>query len=167
MDALHRVLNDLPVQQFYWPAMLMSAGLSVPDTVFGHGFLTKDGMKMGKSLGNTLEPKDLVERYGADAVRYFFLREVEFGNDGDYSAERFINIVNGHLANTIAFDSLAATDGSLFRDNIENLVDNAQHQYKNLLLSSTCETVLEIGNLGNLYVDEQAHGPVSSKGSHK
>lgn len=56
---------------------------------------------MGKSLGNTLEPKDLVERFGADAVRYFFLREVEFGNDGDYSEERFINIVNAHLANTI------------------------------------------------------------------
>jgi len=55
---------------------------------------------MGKSLGNTLEPKDLVERFGVDAVRYF-LREVEFGNDGDYSKERFINIVNAHLANTI------------------------------------------------------------------
>jgi len=58
-------------------------------------------MKMGKSLGNTLEPKDLVHRFGSDAVRYFFLREVEFGNDGDYSEERFINIVNAHLANTI------------------------------------------------------------------
>lgn len=56
---------------------------------------------MGKSLGNTLEPKDLVDRFGADAVRYFFLREVEFGNDGDYSEDRFINIVNAHLANTI------------------------------------------------------------------
>ncbi|CAD6210122.1 unnamed protein product [Miscanthus lutarioriparius] len=182
--SLHLIGKDiLRFHAVYWPAMLMSAGLSVPDTVFGHGFLTKDGMKMGKSLGNTLEPKDLVERFGADAVRYFFLREVEFGNDGDYSEERFINIVNAHLANTIgnllnrtlgllkkncksklAFDSIAAADGSLFRDNIENLVDNAKHQYENLLLSSACETVLEIGNLGNLYVDEQAHGPVSSKG---
>lgn len=58
-------------------------------------------MKMGKSLGNTLEPNDLVEIFGADAVRYFFLREVEFGNDGDYSEDRFINIVNAHLANTV------------------------------------------------------------------
>lgn len=56
---------------------------------------------MGKSLGNTLEPNDLVNKFGTDAVRYFFLREVEFGNDGDYSEERFINIVNAHLANTI------------------------------------------------------------------
>ena len=58
-------------------------------------------MKMGKSLGNTLEPNDLVQRFGSDAVRYFFLREVEFGDDGDYSEDRFINIVNAHLANTI------------------------------------------------------------------
>lgn len=56
---------------------------------------------MGKSLGNTLEPTDLVHRFGVDAVRYFFLKEVEFGNDGDYSEDRFINIVNANLANTI------------------------------------------------------------------
>lgn len=58
-------------------------------------------MKMGKSLGNTLEPFELVQKFGPDAVRYFFLREVEFGNDGDYSEDRFIKIVNAHLANTI------------------------------------------------------------------
>jgi len=58
---------------------------------------------MGKLLGNTLEPKDLVERFGADAVRYF-LREVEFVNDGDYSEERFINIVDAHVANTIGIN---------------------------------------------------------------
>lgn len=56
---------------------------------------------MGKSLGNTLEPNELVEKFGSDAVRYFFLREVEFGSDGDYAEDRFINIVNAHLANTI------------------------------------------------------------------
>jgi len=63
-------------------------------------------MKMGKSLGNTLEPNELVHNFGSDAVRYFFLREVEFGSDGDYSEERFINIVNAHLANTIGISSL-------------------------------------------------------------
>lgn len=56
---------------------------------------------MGKSLGNTIEPNDLVCKFGSDAVRYFFLREVDFGNDGDYSEERFVNVVNAHLANTI------------------------------------------------------------------
>ena len=63
----------------YWPAMLMSAGLPLPRAVFGHGFLTKDGLKMGKALGNVLEPKPLVEAYGADAVRFFFMRDTEFG----------------------------------------------------------------------------------------
>ena len=62
-------------------------------------------MKMGKSLGNTLEPKDLVNRSGVVAVRYFFLLEVDFGNVGDYSEERFINIVNAHLANTIGIST--------------------------------------------------------------
>ena len=64
-------------------------------------------MKMGKSLGNTLEPNDLVHKFGTDAVRYFFLKEVEFGSDGDYSEDRFINIVNAHLANTIGISTLA------------------------------------------------------------
>ncbi|KAF0910834.1 hypothetical protein E2562_004800 [Oryza meyeriana var. granulata] len=174
--SLHLIGKDiLRFHAVYWPAMLISAGISVPDAVFGHGFLTKDGMKMGKSLGNTLEPKDLVNRFGANAVRYFFLREVEFGNDGDYSEERFINIVNAHLANTIgnllnrtlgllkknckstlAFDSIAAADGISLKDNVENLVDKAKDQFENLLLSSACETLMEIGNLGNLYIDEQA-----------
>lgn len=64
---------------------------------------------MGKSLGNTLEPTDLVHRFGPDAVRYFFLKEVEFGSDGDYSEDRFINIVNANLANTIGTLSSTTT----------------------------------------------------------
>lgn len=59
--------------------MLMSAGLAIPKGIFGHGFLTKNGMKMGKSLGNVLEPHDLVTSYGADAVRYYFMKEIVFG----------------------------------------------------------------------------------------
>lgn len=174
--SLHMIGKDiLRFHAIYWPAMLMSAGISLPKTVFSHGFLTKDGMKMGKSLGNTLEPKDLVQRFGSDAVRYFFLREVEFGNDGDYSEERFINIVNAHLANTIgnllnrtlgllkknclstlAVDSTVAAEGNLLRETVEKLVDNAKHHYENLALSSACESVIEIGHAGNLYMDERA-----------
>ncbi|XP_072972327.1 methionine--tRNA ligase, chloroplastic/mitochondrial [Typha angustifolia] len=174
--SLHLIGKDiLRFHAVYWPAMLMSAGLRLPNVVFGHGFLTKDGLKMGKSLGNTLEPKDLVLRFGADAVRYFFLREVEFGNDGDYSEDRFINIVNAHLANTIgnllnrtlgllkkncqstlAFDSLTAAEDNSFRDAVEKLVERARFHYENLSLSSACEAVLEIGNAGNLYMDEHA-----------
>uniref|UniRef100_A0A5B6ZEA5 methionine--tRNA ligase n=1 Tax=Davidia involucrata TaxID=16924 RepID=A0A5B6ZEA5_DAVIN len=174
--SLHLIGKDiLRFHAVYWPAMLMSAGLSLPRMVFGHGFLTKDGMKMGKSLGNTLEPNDLVNRFGSDAVRYFFLREVEFGNDGDYSEDRFINIVNAHLANTIgnllnrtlgllkkncqstlAVDSTIAAEGNAFKDTLERLVAKARVQYENLSLSSACEAVLEIGNAGNLYMDEHA-----------
>ena len=69
---------------------------------------------MGKSLGNTLEPNDLVHKFGTDAVRYFFLKEVEFGSDGDYSEDRFINIVNAHLANTIGISTLASYNQSLW-----------------------------------------------------
>ncbi|PSS32593.1 Methionine--tRNA ligase [Actinidia chinensis var. chinensis] len=174
--SLHLIGKDiLRFHAVYWPAMLMSAGLSLPRMVFGHGFLTKDGMKMGKSLGNTLEPNDLVQRFGSDAVRYFFLREVEFGNDGDYSEDRFINIVNAHLANTIgnllnrtlgllkkncqstlAVDSTIAAEGNEFKDTVEKLVEKARIQYETLSLSSACEAVLEIGNAGNLYIDEHA-----------
>ncbi|KAI4348134.1 hypothetical protein L6164_008893 [Bauhinia variegata] len=174
--ALHLIGKDiLRFHAVYWPAMLMSAGLSLPKMVFGHGFLTKDGMKMGKSLGNTLEPNELVQRFGTDAVRYFFLREVEFGNDGDYSEERFINIVNAHLANTIGnllnrtlgllkkncqstlvVDSSTAVEGNAFKEKVEKLVDNTRIHYENLSLSTACENVLEIGNVGNSYMDERA-----------
>ena len=62
-----------------WPALLMSAGLPTPQRVFGHGFLTKDGLKMGKALGNVLDPIALVAAYGADAIRYYFMKEIHFG----------------------------------------------------------------------------------------
>eukprot|EP00262_Sarcandra_glabra_P020627 TRINITY_DN832_c0_g1_i1.p1 TRINITY_DN832_c0_g1~~TRINITY_DN832_c0_g1_i1.p1 ORF type:complete len:604 (-),score=80.16 TRINITY_DN832_c0_g1_i1:46-1857(-) len=174
--SLHLIGKDiLRFHAVYWPAMLMSAGFSLPKMVFGHGFLTKDGMKMGKSLGNTLEPKDLVHNYGSDAVRYFFLKEVEFGNDGDYSEDRFVNIVNAHLANTIgnllnrtlgllkkncqstlAVDSTIAAEGNMFKDTVEKSVEIARQHYENLSLSSACEAVLDIGNAGNLYIDDHA-----------
>ena len=97
---IHLIGKDiLRFHAVYWPAMLMSAGLPVPGRVFGHGFLTKDGQKMGKSLGNTLDPVALVKTYGADAVRYYFLKEIEFGKDGDFSETRFINVLNADLAN--------------------------------------------------------------------
>ncbi|XP_009357703.2 methionine--tRNA ligase, chloroplastic/mitochondrial [Pyrus x bretschneideri] len=174
--SLHLIGKDiLRFHAVYWPAMLMSAGLGLPKMVFGHGFLTKDGMKMGKSLGNTIEPNDLVQKFGSDAVRYFFLREVEFGNDGDYSEERFINIVNAHLANsignllnrtlglikkncqsTLPVDSSIAVEGTTFKDTVEKLVEKARVHYGDLSLSSACEAVLEISHTGNLYMDERA-----------
>ncbi len=83
----------------YWPAFLMSAGLPVPKRVFGHGFVLNKGEKMSKSVGNVLDPFDLVKAYGVDQVRYFFLREVVFGQDGNYSAEAIETRINADLAN--------------------------------------------------------------------
>lgn len=85
----------------YWPAMLMSAGMPLPKKVFGHGFLTKDGMKMGKTLGNVIDPIELSEKYGAESVKYYFLRDIVFGRDGDYTEDGFIQVVNSDLANNL------------------------------------------------------------------
>ena len=85
----------------YWPAFLMSAGIELPKRVFGHGFLFNRGEKMSKSVGNVVDPIALVEHYGLDQVRYFLLREVPFGQDGNYSHEAIVNRTNADLANDL------------------------------------------------------------------
>ena len=85
----------------YWPAFLMSAGLPVPRQVVVHGFLFNRGEKMSKSVGNVVSPADLVAAYGLDPVRYFFLREVPFGQDGNYSHEAIVSRMTADLANDI------------------------------------------------------------------
>jgi methionyl-tRNA synthetase len=85
----------------YWPAFLMSAGIELPKRVFGHGFLFNRGEKMSKSVGNVVDPFTMVKAYGVDQVRYFFLREVVFGQDGSYSHEAIVNRVNADLANDL------------------------------------------------------------------
>jgi methionyl-tRNA synthetase len=85
----------------YWPAFLISAGLEVPKRVFAHGFLYNRGEKMSKSVGNVVDPFDLVKAYGVDQVRYFFLREAVFGQDGSYSHEAIVNRINADLANDL------------------------------------------------------------------
>ena len=82
-----------------WPAMLMAAGLPIPERVFAHGFLLTKGEKMSKSKGNAVAPADLVARFGVDAYRYYFLREVQFGMDGSISIENMVQRYNGDLAN--------------------------------------------------------------------
>ena len=85
----------------YWPAFLMSAGIELPERVFAHGFLFNKGEKMSKSVGNVVDPFNLIEAYGVDQVRYFFLREVAFGQDGSYSHEAIVNRTNADLANDL------------------------------------------------------------------
>ena len=84
-----------------WPIMLMSCGLPLPKKVFGHGWLIVDGTKMSKSLGNVVDPIPLIDRYGADALRYYLLKELRLGQDGNFSLPSFINRINSDLANDL------------------------------------------------------------------
>jgi len=100
-----------------WPALLISAGFKLPKHICTHGFLTKDGVKMGKSLGNVVEPVPLVDNFGADAVRFFFAGCLSFGEDGDFSYEVFIKRVNAALANELG--NLVHRILTLCRKNLE------------------------------------------------
>ena len=103
-----------------WPALLMSAGVPIPERVFGHGFLTNRGEKMSKSLGNVLDPVAMAEQYGRDPLRYFFLREVPFGQDGSYSHEAIVGRLNADLANDLG--NLAQRSLSMVNKNCDGLV---------------------------------------------
>ncbi|GJE39065.1 methionine--tRNA ligase [Methylobacterium persicinum] len=99
---LHIIGKDIVrFHAVYWPAFLMSAGLPLPKRVFGHGFFLSKGEKMSKSLGNVVDPFDLAETFGVDAVRYFCLREAPFGGDGNYDHAAIINRINADLANDL------------------------------------------------------------------
>ncbi len=99
---LHIIGKDiLRFHTVYWPAFLMSAGIELPGRVFAHGFLYNRGEKMSKSVGNVLDPFALVENYGLDQFRYFFCREVPYGQDGSYSHDALVNRINADLANDL------------------------------------------------------------------
>jgi methionyl-tRNA synthetase len=99
---LHVIGKDIVrFHAVYWPAFLMSAGLAVPRRIFSHGFLFNRGEKMSKSVGNVIDPFALVDAYGVDPFRFFLLREVPFGQDGNYSHEAIVNRINADLANDL------------------------------------------------------------------
>ncbi len=104
----------------YWPAFLMSAGIALPTQVYGHGFLLSRGEKMSKSIGNVVDPFALADRFGVDALRYFLLREVPFGQDGTYSPEAIVNRANAELANS--FGNLAQRTLSMIYKNLGGIV---------------------------------------------
>ena len=100
--ALHVIGKDIVrFHAVYWPAFLMSAGIEVPQHIFSHGFLFNRGEKMSKSVGNVVDPFTMADAYGVDQLRYFFLREVPFGQDGNYSHEAIVNRINADLANDL------------------------------------------------------------------
>ena len=102
-----------------WPAMLMAAGLPLPEHVFAHGWLTVEGQKMSKSLGNVVRPADLVEEYGVDAYRYYFMREFSFGIDGNFSRRTMFRRYNAELANDLGnLQSRVLTMSGKYRDHV-------------------------------------------------
>jgi methionyl-tRNA synthetase len=99
---LHIIGKDIiRFHAVYWPAFLMSAGIPLPKRVYAHGFLFNRGEKMSKSVGNVVDPFNLADQYGVDQIRYFFLREVAFGQDGTYSHEAIVARINADLANDL------------------------------------------------------------------
>jgi methionyl-tRNA synthetase len=99
---LHLIGKDIvKFHSIYWPAILMAADLPVPQMIYGHGFLTVEGQKISKSLGNVIDPVALCEKYGADAVRFFLFAGTPFDQDGDFSREQLVKKVNAELANNL------------------------------------------------------------------
>ena len=178
--AVHVIGKDiLRFHAIYWPAMLMAAGVELPKKVFGHGFITKDGLKMGKSLGNTVNPKELVETYGSDAVRYYFLKAVDFGRDGDFSEKRFVDIVNADLANSLgnmlnrtlnllrkycnstlplssAIEVSSDEDEQCLRKSASEASIVARRAYAELDFITACEAFINVSTQANVYIDSVA-----------
>jgi methionyl-tRNA synthetase len=119
---LHLIGKDIVrFHTIYWPAFLKSAGLPAPKHVFGHGFLLNRGQKESKSLGNVTDPLELAERFGVDALRYFLMREVAFGQDGSYSPEAIVLRANAELANS--FGNLAQRTLSMIAKNMDGKLE--------------------------------------------
>jgi len=173
---LHMVGKDiLRFHAVYWPAFLMGAGLEPPKRVFAHGWWTVEGEKMSKSLGNAIDPLKLVETYGLDQVRYFLLREVPFGNDGDFSQKAMANRMNSELANDLG--NLSQRVLSMVAKNCDAtvpqpgaftpadeallgaaaaLLDVQRAAYDAQAFNRALEAVFEVVGRANRYVDEQA-----------
>ena len=158
----------------YWPMFLESLGLRKPDREFIHGLLMMKDSKMSKSKGNVVDPYPLVERYGVDAVRYYLTREINFGSDGSFSPEQFVERINSDLANSYGnllnrtvsmiskyFDGkIPANNGQIteFDASLENMIDVTISSYEkamdDLKITDAIAYVNELVNRANKYIDE-------------
>ena len=154
--------------------MLLSAGMKTPRSVFGHGFLTREGQKMGKSLGNVLDPIELLEYGGIDAMRWYLLRDIEFGEDGDFQMRRFVDIVNSDLCNTIGnllnrtitmskkwFKENIPIDNTLSSDSTlkvqsETKIIEYMESFKDSNFKSSANAIIDLANSANLYLNDRA-----------
>jgi methionyl-tRNA synthetase len=175
-EAIHLIGKDiLTTHSVYWPTMLTAIGLAVPKMVFAHGWWTVEGRKMSKSLQNVVEPNRLIDTYGVDAVRYFLMREVPFGLDGDFSDSAMVHRINSDLANDLGnlfsrvlsmairyFDglipspsSMAETDHKL-QEVSSKVLSQLPQQMNDLSFNKALATLWEIISASNKYVDENA-----------
>jgi len=156
----------------FWPAMLLSAGLTLPKEIFVHGYVTVDGEKISKSVGNVVDPFKVVEKYGADVVRYFLLREIPSGEDGDFSYKKLEDRYNGDLANGLGnlvqrtvtlidnnLDGELIYKPDLIEKEVKNRIDELFKEYvKNLdsfLLHEALGRTWDLVGFANRYIDEQ------------
>ena len=121
----------------YWPAFLLSAGIPLPKLVYGHGHLLARGEKMSKSLGNVVDPSAMAATYGVDALRYFLMREVSFGQDGSVSEEALVTRVNAELANS--FGNLAQRSLSMVFKNLDGVIPAAGEELEDIALLAAVE----------------------------
>ena len=154
----------------YWPAFLMAADLPLPQKLFAHGWWTNEGQKMSKSIGNVISPKALIEEFGSDQVRYFLMREMIFGNDGNYSREAMIIRINSELANNIG--NLAQRILSFVQKNLDGIVpaevdhalfikaQNLHKQFRtnmhNQEINAVLDGIISFSSDLNVFVDQQA-----------
>ena len=174
--SLHMVGKDiLRFHAVYWPAFLLAADLEPPKRVFAHGWWTNEGQKISKSLGNVIDPLQLIETYGLDQVRYFLMREVPFGNDGDFSKSGMVNRINSDLANDLGnlcqrvlsfvYKNCNATvpknmgftpdDSKLITHSYE-ILPKLREDYNSQLFNVALERVWGLVAASNKYIDEQA-----------
>ncbi len=174
--AIHIVGKDiLRFHAIYWPAFLMAADLDPPKKIYAHGWWTNDGQKISKSIGNVIDPYEVINEYGLDQMRYFLFSEVPFGNDGDFSKKAISKRVNADLSNNygnlvqriLTFivkncnSSLKKTDNFNLEDKkLLNNFDSKFNEYLNFMnnhqIDKAIKSTIEILSLTNAYVDEQA-----------
>ncbi|MFA6227956.1 MAG: methionine--tRNA ligase [Patescibacteria group bacterium] len=151
----------------FWPAMLLAAEIQPPQVVFAHGFFTVDGQKMGKSLGNIIDPLELIKGFGADAVRYLLLSQFPFGQDGDIKADKFVTQYNSDLANGIGnfasrvtamaekyFTGLVLGRDSELKAATENIIGQYNQAMSDFLPDNGIEAVKALVALGDAYVEK-------------